>query len=524
MVQSHDQMYKMDLDNSKNVGGITTLLSLGVFYSGIIFSCVIMLLSGESLWIKFSAYLILASFAVASVGFDIRHPLFWFAAGMLAYSLASPVLYALGVHPYQTYVGQRIGTFDFEKAVNVAFVGLLCGTVFISPVKRSFRITSYKLLPTLKTGNYILFVTTFALCVGHIAYVVLGGYTGKGEVALSSNPLAGASFAFNILILSSAVFLIDYCRRKKNRKFLVFSGLMSAFFLFTVLLIGHRNIFYRLLVTATFVPLVFVNKIKLKHVTIVVILLLLAMSISGVLGNLKMALLRGSNQEIEIKSQQTFGESKYQDLTKWHGIRQVFLLQSITNILGSEFMTAGNVLTVLLEHVPETYPYLLGKSILWDLKRAVVPGFLFNRDVETTAVFFVKRIWPETYLRGEGPGFSLVGFGYVNFGIIGVIVVFSIYGYAIKKLYLWATHSLVGSIFYVTFIPIGVLTLRNDISAPISQALKHIALPMLVMFIIGTELRRLGKTRHSGATNKLRIEAKYDRQNEKSIWNGELGD
>lgn len=90
-------------------------------------------------------------------------------------------------------------------------------------------------------------------------------------------------------------------------------------------------------------------------------------------------------------------------------------------------------------------------------------------------------------------GFTLVGAGYLNFGIAGAILIMVAFGAAIRSIYRWAGRSAFGLFFMLGFLPISFSVARNDLSAPLSVGLKHVLLPLVAMLIIAYLFNRNSK-------------------------------
>jgi hypothetical protein len=164
-------------------------------------------------------------------------------------------------------------------------------------------------------------------------------------------------------------------------------------------------------------------------------------------------------------------------------------------LLGSELLTASQNLALLIELVPEQNPFFLGETFLWDLRKAFIPNFFFPRSLFlNTTAWFNKTFFPYYWDKGHGVGFTLVGLGYLNYGFIGVICLFSILGVVWRITYKWSLKSVWGLIFYVNSIIVWVYSIRADLSAPISRSIKHIMLPLLIISLIGSFKRKKSKS------------------------------
>jgi len=114
-----------------------------------------------------------------------------------------------------------------------------------------------------------------------------------------------------------------------------------------------------------------------------------------------------------------------------------------------ELGQTGILLGQVLKLVPETDPYWYGRTYL-DAVRAAIPNMTFaqgessrlkGKQAANTDPNAIRNTYPsdwltfrvarEKYLRGEGVGFTGIAEPYMNFGLIGVILFFTLLGYAL---------------------------------------------------------------------------------------------
>ena len=75
----------------------------------------------------------------------------------------------------------------------------------------------------------------------------------------------------------------------------------------------------------------------------------------------------------------------------------------------SEFKSSVRNLTFIVEDygIGIYEPFMQGR-LLDDLSRALLPGFIVGRTIETTTAWFNQMYFSEFYSRGGGAGFSQV--------------------------------------------------------------------------------------------------------------------
>jgi oligosaccharide repeat unit polymerase len=144
--------------------------------------------------------------------------------------------------------------------------------------------------------------------------------------------------------------------------------------------------------------------------------------------------------------------------------------------------------------VPSSISYLYGQLLVNDLIRAIIPGFLFSRETfYTTTTWYNESFFSRAYGTGMGMGFSLVAYGYVNFGYPGVVGLFLVLGWLTKKLYHKAGHSNIYLISYLGFSAVLISAIRADLTSIVSQSWKHILVPILLMIWLGKIMRKEGQ-------------------------------
>lgn len=215
-----------------------------------------------------------------------------------------------------------------------------------------------------------------------------------------------------------------------------------------LMILGERDYLLRVFLGAVFLYHVLVKPISKKMIVAIASLVLLSIPL---LGNMKNA---------------AFGE---REITQESSL--------IGEILGGEFITASRNLQNLIAHENLLWTRFNGETFLWDAKmilfQGMSPGAWYNQ------VFF-----PHLLNVGGGNGFTLVGEGYMNFGAIGVILLFSLLALFLKYLYKKTETSLVWLVIYISSIPIVIYSVRADFGTVLTQFSKHIVIPIVVIFVV----------------------------------------
>ena len=83
-----------------------------------------------------------------------------------------------------------------------------------------------------------------------------------------------------------------------------------------------------------------------------------------------------------------------------------------------------------------------------------------------------------------GQGFSLVAEGYINFGFLGIILVFVLVGLLIKFIYQRSSKNIYYFSFYVVSIPVFMYSIRADLTNILSPIIRqNLIVVILVLFI-----------------------------------------
>lgn len=455
------------------------------FFAGIVLSSAVLLFASDDIGQKIGAMLLLCLMAGAAVRFDIAHPFVWFAGAFTLYSISGPLLYHLGVHPYIRWGGYRVDELNFSGAMNYQFFALLIALMAIGPRRVSFsRSIGSPRSNALFQGALPVLLAAGVIGGANILLIVSQGFTSKGDVVLSGDWTTRLSFAFNIAATALGVYLARLF--SENRPAVAYLTLIVVLMagIAMVMLIGQRHFLFRAALISLLVFHIFHRRISIRSL---LVLACVGLTLSTVLGGYKTALVVQSIapadtgsvweqtlQEIAIRNPEFLNDAPFMQ----------YLKVALVAALGSEAMTPGNNMAMLLSRVPQDLPYFYGATIPGDVLRSILPGFIIAPYVDTTSVVYNQLIFPDTAATGGGVGFTIAGYGYLHFGDIGLVAVMLFIGDALRRMYRWASHSPTGLMFYIGFFPVAVYVARNDITGPLSQGTKHVLLPLLAMSLI----------------------------------------
>lgn len=456
-----------------------------ILFIGVLASTALVVFASDDIGLKISAMFVLCGAASAAVKFDIAHPFVWFAGAFTLYSISGPLLFHMGVHPYTTWGGYRVDELNFAGAMDYQFFALLIALMIIGPRRVTFAhaMTSHA-SSALFRGALPVLVAASVIGLANIFQILSQDFSSKGDVVLTGDWTTRLSFAFNIAATALGVYLAKLF--SEGRPIAAYTTLIIVITvgIAMVLLIGQRHFLFRAGLVSLLVFHIFHQRISIRSL---LILAGFALTLSSVLGGYKMSLVL---QDLAPSD----GASLWEQTQLAISLKNPEFLNNSTSMqyvkvalaaaLGSEAMTPGNNMAMLLARVPQDLPYFYGSTLPGDLLRSILPGFIIQPYVETTSVVYNRLVFPDTAATGGGVGFTIAGYGYLHFGELGLIAIMLFIGASLRRIYNWASRSSTGLMFYIGFFPVAVYVARNDITGPLSQGLKHVLLPLIAMTVV----------------------------------------
>ena len=168
---------------------------------------------------------------------------------------------------------------------------------------------------------------------------------------------------------------------------------------------------------------------------------------------------------------------KYYFLTGTITSTKVFNFNTLLfDFLNGEFISASKNLQVLINNEFYTNALFKGKTILNDFIR------IFMKTNFTHGKWYNDTFFP--HVKTTGYGFTIVGEGYINFGYLGVILVFIILALFIRVLYRNYYKNMYSFCIYIYTIPLYMYAIRADLANIFSPLIKHLLLSMLIIYIM----------------------------------------
>jgi len=155
----------------------------------------------------------------------------------------------------------------------------------------------------------------------------------------------------------------------------------------------------------------------------------------------------------------------------------------------TEFGAPFKNLLDILEIVPDREGYLYGSSY-WQSIENLLPRFMYPSRPLTLSEWYTKTFFSEEFVRAGGNmGFFIVSEAYINWGVIGVMIVMFSWGTLLKALYAYMRRDLHNtSALFVYSISLAwiVFAMRVDFAATLKGFLITAFLPAMFAIMIIT--------------------------------------
>lgn len=396
---------------------------------------------------------------------DVTHPVVWFLSAFTLYSLGASVCVMLDVIPYNENYGRVVFLHQ------LAAVAFLFG---VGPRSHSLR----RLEPMATNGTAALFIVLAGLSISlaNLTTIFFSAALGKADILLLVGSLGAAAFGPRIVLLGFILHYVGEATREaktklelaERRKSLFASMLVFLVFSVLVLMVtGQRKAVFGLLIA-----LIMLRHLYVRWVTPgqLVAALVVFICLVPVLGWNKSLLLRARAND-----------TLYQD--------RMFRPEILVLTATGEFRASQQNLSILLDYLDEKDEFRWGQGVLEELVVVVIPNFLVQRR-QTSSYWFNRTFFSKVLERGEGRGFSMVGFGYLEAGVPGIVILFGSLGCLTGWIYRRASKSGLWLVIYISFAVVVVSALRQSPATILSPMLKHVLLLLAIGFIFEAGLYR----------------------------------
>lgn len=411
------------------------LLGSSIIISGIF------LYKSDSILTNILSLVFLAVCAASIVRFNLSHPFVWYSGFFTLYATGYPILLLFG-----EYV-------EFGYSKELIFLHWLALTTFLLIVgPKTVNDNTKAKLPKFSSESvkYIYAALTFVLIL-FVLFLGSQDFSSKSELASSGSVFVYLGMrAALVYILITTMELINGLSENGKYNFKVVTVtlvVLAAIFFIS----AERDLLLRYILGLFFLYYIFIYKKENRRKLIAIVV--------------SMAILIPISRSIKYLGMRGEVESIGGNI--------------LAEIIKSEFHTqARNVQAILNSGNYEGY--FKGETFVTSFTR------LFGVSDFSTMSWFNETFFPD---RISGVGFSLVGEGYLNFGYLGVVLMFLIIGLVIRTLYLRSGKSIYSMVAYLMMIPISIYTIRADLHNFVSQFTKQVLLILVLVktmdFLVG---------------------------------------
>lgn len=419
------------------------LINYSKLFFLIVLSALILQVS-NNVFMDILAFIFLTVGAMSIVGFDLAHPYVWYSFVFMIYSISYPILYINGVlNDVYVYT---------DTLIISQWLALVTFLIVVTPHKIKYS----KLKPTnnlIFTNDILLFaISIFLLLV--ILEISINGYEHKSEIYSEASMFTFIGFRLALVLIILFAFTMSQFalkNNKVNKKIAVYVVLlMFLLFFFS----GERDLLIRTLVVFLFIYHILVKDNKLSKEIILI----------GIVSLLLIPLMQ---------------QFKYFGLTgETNDTKHNFLIE----LLLSEFSSASkNLQILLLDHTVNGV--FEGATFVSATIRALNIENLFNINILSSNAWFNNKYFE---LERAGQGFTLVGDGYINYGYLGIIILFIFIGILVRILYALSNKNIFYFVLYIVSIPILMYATRADFANVLTQIFNQ---NVLIVFILSLVIK-----------------------------------
>ncbi|MFP7492492.1 O-antigen polymerase [Terribacillus saccharophilus] len=436
----------ISIANEANSSNLSILKYMLLNSCIIVFSVFVFYFDSITLILIMNVLLILASLWV--VKFDITHPYTWFTPFYVLYTISFSLLFITNNLLVYMDISSLI------QSLRLSWVGLITFLFVVSPKRYISRIKKSNITYSISVANTLLIVSLIGIMLMSL-YVLQSGAGSKKEIALSTSPILTLGYySIQIYTLSYSMILISNLKRKEklNRWFV---GITILIALLVIFVVGERDFLLRITVVTLLIVNVFVRKLPVfKLVSYGVIGLFLI----GILQNLK---------NLFVSSDRAGSDQSNLMLT----------------IFGGEFTSSGRNFYTLVNNNLDSF-FSSNTTLISDIKYALLNLPFLQGETFTPTAWFNEVFYSEYVSSGGGKGFTLVGEGYLNYGVLGIVMWFAILAFLVRLFYLRSRTNIYWFIGYILLIPMTIYCMRADLAILLSFIIKYILLPLCLIYII----------------------------------------
>lgn len=445
----NSQMYKSTINIPKNKK------KNEIKYSFLLINFVIsglLLVFTDHVLIHIISMLILSIGAASIVKFDFMHPYVWYSIFFTLYSISYPVLY------FSKYESLSV-IFYTKELILTQWIGLVVFLLIVTPSR--INLVEYKknIKPKASLFTKVCYLFSTLVLILTILYISDGNYSNKRELFSSDSLIVTIGFKTVLLfIIFYSILLINHVieRKRLSWKLIIFTfSLLFLMFFFS----GERDLILKFVIVTFYIYYLFLQKLKHK-----ILLFIFSPFLLLLVPFLKKIKYYGLTGEIYKNPNNNI----------------------IIELMTSDFSSASMNMQILLLD-SNSKGLFKGYTIIMDLLRGIeLP--LIKLVNFSTVEWFNNTYFPN---KEVGMGFSIVGEGYVNFGYLGIILIFAIIGYLVKILYKNSVKGFYGLIIYILSIPTFIYSIRADLANILSPLISQLLLSIGIIVIIEHIFKKL---------------------------------
>lgn len=398
----------------------------------------------ESVEVNIIYFLLIPLVAIILVKADLIHPYTWYSSIFALYAIGYPVIYYFGGN-YDVYVYTK--SLMLIQATSLWIILMLIGPKRIKYKAEQFNLKFEK-------KNPLLFIIMAVIISLAIIEVIVSGYSHKNEIYASGSIVVQAGFRLVLLfiivyVINQTITFVEEGKFNWKELFLFF---LLSFLLF--FFSGERDILLRAVLVTLFLYYIFVFKQKWNikligagFLSLLLIPILAQFKYFGLTGNV-------------TESEQSF----------------------ILKFFNSEFASASKNLQIIL--ISDYNSYFSGNSYIWGIARSLnIDAFI---EVPSISSWYNETFFSE---KRAGQGFSILAEGFVNQGILGILVISLFLGITISVLYRNSMKNIYFFVFYLLSVPIYMYSLRADLANILTPLISQNLLFLMIIIILNRFLR-----------------------------------
>lgn len=377
---------------------------------------------------------------------DVKNPVILFMGIFIIYQISYPILNSLGIRVFE-FVELNQNYYILSWIATISFL-LSYGSI------KNVKYDVNKLL--LNSQNnllYLIYIVLLIVSIFSSIFIIKNGYNSKYDLANSNNLIISiGNIAYTILITFPLFFLLDKNLKIKKILIIIFNGIILLLGLFTF---GERSYIFNYIIVIIIYYFT-THKIKISQILIILVLSIFLLSVSS---SFKMF----------------FSSDKYiKNSDRTNNI--------VINFLNSDFASAGFNFNYLL--LNDTKGIMKGKTYIYDILSPFEDFIPKIREFSSTR-WYANTFWKT---RRTGLGFSIIGEGYINFGLAGIILEMFLLARLIKFFYINSNKNFYYYYIYIGFISLSLYSSRQALGNIISPLFKYY-ISMAIIVCLLTKLK-----------------------------------